>query len=229
MVGAALADQRATSTQLRAALGACTEFNPVYRRLVKMALEELQLIEQQIGPIGPGDCKSAPPASGCSPAAGRSPRSRGGFGATDHCRGGATAATFTSAKNLSSSGACPGEEQSAGVNSSPRSPKGNRNMRRLLNQAANAAAKRKGSIFEIVYRRLVPRPGHNKTTGAIAHRICHLIWMILHKGVHYEEPGAAASEPSKRVRTVRMIRTRAWLPSRTSWGSDMSNAIFDSD
>jgi transposase len=45
-----LADQRlrATSTQLRDVLGACTELNPVYRRLVKMALEELQLIEQQI-------------------------------------------------------------------------------------------------------------------------------------------------------------------------------------
>ena len=28
----------------------------------------------------------------------------------------------------------------------------------------------KGSIFEIVYRRLVPRLGHNKTIGAIAHR-----------------------------------------------------------
>jgi hypothetical protein len=46
---AALADQRlrATSAQLRDALGACTELNPVYRRLVKMALEELQLIEQR--------------------------------------------------------------------------------------------------------------------------------------------------------------------------------------
>ena len=30
------------------ALGACTELNPVYRRLVKMALEELQLNEQQM-------------------------------------------------------------------------------------------------------------------------------------------------------------------------------------
>src|ERR1700751_5791554 len=51
---AALADQRlrATSTQLRDALGACTELNPVYRRLVKMALEELQFIEQQIGQLG---------------------------------------------------------------------------------------------------------------------------------------------------------------------------------
>jgi transposase len=48
---AVLADRRlrATSAQLRDALGACMELNPVYRCLVKMALEELQLIEQQIG------------------------------------------------------------------------------------------------------------------------------------------------------------------------------------
>jgi hypothetical protein len=36
-------------------------------------------------------------------------------------------------------------------------PQGNRHMRRLLNQAANAAVKVKGSIFEIVYRRSVNR------------------------------------------------------------------------
>ena len=97
---------------------------------------------------------------------------------------GAKAATFPSAKNLVSwVGACPGEEESAGVNRSKRSPKGNRQMRRILNQAANAAVKRKGSIFEILYRRLVLRLGHNKTIGAIAHRLCHFIWIILHKGV----------------------------------------------
>ena len=67
------------------------------------------------------------------------------------------------------------------MNRSRHSPKGNRQMRRILNQAANAAVKRKGSIFEIVYRRLVPRLGHNKTIGVIAHRLCHLIWIILHK------------------------------------------------
>src|SRR6266581_3995106 len=50
---AALADGglRATPEQLRDALGACTELNPVYRRLVKMALADLQLIEQQIGEL----------------------------------------------------------------------------------------------------------------------------------------------------------------------------------
>jgi transposase len=47
---AALADQRlrATQAQLHDALGACTDLNPVYRRLVKMTLEGLQFFEQQI-------------------------------------------------------------------------------------------------------------------------------------------------------------------------------------
>jgi hypothetical protein len=80
-------------------------------------------------------------------------------------------------------------------------------MRRILNQAANAAVKRKGSIFEVIYRRLVPRPGHNKTIGAIAHRLCQLIWILLHKGVRYEERGPAVCEKSQRVRTLRMTRT----------------------
>jgi transposase len=45
---------------------------------------------------------------------------------------GPTAATFPSAKCLSSwVGACPGDEESAGVNYSHRSPHGNRHMRRL--------------------------------------------------------------------------------------------------
>ena len=50
---AALAHQqlRATPAELRDALGACTEFSPVYRRLVRLALDDLQLIEQQIGQL----------------------------------------------------------------------------------------------------------------------------------------------------------------------------------
>ena len=65
----------------------------------------------------------------------------------------------------------------------------------------------KGSIFEIVYRRFVPRLGHNKTIGAIAHRLCQLIWIILHNRVRYEERGPSVSEKAKRIRTSRMIRT----------------------
>jgi transposase len=50
---AALADYRlrATQEQLRDALGACQELSPVYRRLLKMALEDLRLIEEQMGQL----------------------------------------------------------------------------------------------------------------------------------------------------------------------------------
>jgi hypothetical protein len=40
-------------------------------------------------------------------------------------------------------------------------------MRRLLNQAANAAAKHKGSIFEIVYRRLFRASATTKLSGQL--------------------------------------------------------------
>jgi transposase len=112
---------------------------------------------------------------------------------------GATAATFPLSKHLASwMGACPGNEESAGVNYSHRCPKGNRQMRRVLNQAANAAVKAKGTIFAIVYRRLVPRLGHAQAIG--------LIWKILHQRVRYEERGPAVSEEAKKVRARKMIR-----------------------
>ena len=120
---------------------------------------------------------------------------------------GPTAATFPSAKSLSSwVGACPDEEESAGVNHSHRSPNGNRQMRRILNQTANAAAKAKDSIFEFVYHPCVARLGHQQAIGATSHRQCRLIWTILHQGVRYEERGPAVIEQSQRKRTAIMIR-----------------------
>jgi len=206
---AALADQRlrATPAQLCDALGACTELNPVYRRLLKMALEELQFIEQQIGKL---DQEMATLLSRHQDAVERlaAVPSLGADSAQQIiAEVGATAATFPSAKNLSSwVGACPGDEESAEVNKSHRSPKGNRHMRRILNQAANAAVKHKGSIFDIVYRRQVPRMGHKQSIGAIGHRLCRLIWLILHQGVRYEERGPAVSRKSRQRRTAKMIR-----------------------
>ena len=82
---------------------------------------------------------------------------------------------------------------------SPR-PEGNRQMSRLLNQAANAAVKTKGSIFEVVYRRLVPRLGHQQAIGAIAHRLCRLIWKILHDCINYDERGPAVTKERRRAR-----------------------------
>jgi transposase len=206
---AALADKklRATQAQLCDALGACAELKPVYRRLLKMFLEELQLIEQQIGQL---DQEMAALLSHHQEAVQRLAEVPGlGVDSAQQiiAEVGAAAATFPSGKQLSSwVGACPGDEESAEVSKSHRSPKGNRHMRRILNQAANAAVKAKGTIFEIVYRRLVTRLGHNQTIGAIAHRLCRLIWMILHQGIRYVERGPAVHERSRRTRTARMIR-----------------------
>ncbi len=206
---ASLADKnlRATPAQLCDALGACTELNPVYRRLLKMFLEELQLIDQQIGQLD----KEMATLLGQHQAAVERLAEVPGLGVDSAqqiiAEVGATAATFPSAKQLSSwVGACPGDEESAGVSKSHRSPKGNRHMRRILNQCANAAAKSKGTIFEIVYRRLVSRLGHNQTIGAIAHRLCRLIWIILHQNVRYQERGPSVSAKSRQRRTHRMIR-----------------------
>jgi len=206
---AALADQklRATPEQLCDALGACTELKPVYRRLLKMALEQLQFLEQQIGQLDQELATLLHPHQDAVERLAEVP----GLGVDSAqqiiAEVGPTAATFPSAKQLSSwVGTCPGDEQSAGVNYSHRSPKGNRHMRRILNQTANAAARTKGSIFDIVYRRSVTRLGHNQAIGAIAHRQCRLIWLILHQGVRYEERGPAVNKQSKQRRTWKMIR-----------------------
>jgi transposase len=209
MALATLADERlrATPAQLCDALGACTDLKPVYRRLLKMVLEQLQFLEQQIGQL---DQEMASLLSQHQHAVQRLAEVPGlGVDSAQQiiAEVGATAATFPSEKQLSSwVGACPGDDESAGVNYSHRSPKGNRPMRRILNQAANAAVKSKGSIFEMVYRRLVPRLGHNQTIGAIAHRLCRLVWKILHQEVRYEERGPAVSKRSLQNRTTKMIR-----------------------
>jgi transposase len=115
---AALADERlrATPEQLCDALGACTELNVVYRRLLKMALEELRLIDEQIGEL---DKEMASLLSQHQDAVERLAEVPGlGVDSAQQiiAEVGATAATFPSEKCLSSwVGACPGDDESAGV------------------------------------------------------------------------------------------------------------------
>jgi len=198
---------RATPEQLRDALGACTQLNAVYRRLLQMMLEELKLLERHMDEL---DKEISTLLQPHQPAVQRLAEVPGlGVDSAQQIIAeiGVTAATFPSAKDLSSwVGVCPGEEESAEVSQSSRSPNGNRNMRRLLNQAAHAAVKVKGSIFEVVFSRLKIGLEYQEAIWAIAHRICRLIWKILHQGVCYEERGPAVSAKSRRTRTTKMIR-----------------------
>jgi transposase len=206
---AALADVRlrATPEQLCDALGACTELHAVYRRLLKMTLADLELLESHMRQL---DEELADLLRSSRDHVERLAEVPGlGVDSAQQiiAEVGPTAATFASAGRLASwVGACPGTEQSADVNQNPRSPKGNRQMRRLLNQAANAAVRYKGSVFQILYRRYVARLGHQQTICIIAHRLCRLIWKILHEGIRYDERGPALNQQSKRARAARMIR-----------------------
>ena len=198
---------RATPEQLCDALGAATQLSAVYRRLLQMLLDELTLQERHMEQL---DQELSGLLTAHQSAIQRLAEVPGlGVDSAQQILAevGAQAAAFPSAKNLASwVGVCPGEEQSAEVSQCARSPKGNRNLRRLLNQAAHAAVKTKDSVFEWVFGRLRTRLAYQEAIWAIAHRLCRLIWKILHQGIHYEERGPAVSLKSKRNRATRMIR-----------------------
>jgi len=206
---AALGNRRlhATPEQLRDALGASIDLHPLYRRLLTMTLAELEVIETHLQQL---DEELAALLRVHQDAVQRLAAVPGlGVDSAQQiiAEVGPTATTFPTAKHLASwVGACPGHDESAGINHSRRSPSGNRQMRRVLNQAANAAVKTKGSIFELLYRRFVARLGHAQAIGAIAHRLCRLVWKILHGGVAYEERGPAISKARAHRRTTKMLR-----------------------
>jgi hypothetical protein len=77
---------------------------------------------------------------------------------------------------------------------------------RPLQTTSQRARPARLKIFAIVYRRLVPCLGHAQAIGAIAHRLCRLIWKILHQGIRYEERGPAVSNEATKVRARKMIR-----------------------
>ena len=121
---------------------------------------------------------------------------------------GADAGTFPSAAHLCAwAGTCPGRNESAEENHSSRSARGNKYLRRLLNQAEHAAVKKKGSHFQAVFHRLLPRLGYKAAIWAIAHRLCRLVWKMLHEAVPYIEQGSEPDAKTKRRRARNLVRT----------------------
>jgi hypothetical protein len=78
-------------------------------------------------------------------------------------------------------------------------------MRCLLNQLAHAAVKKQGCRLQIIFRRWLPRMGYKKAIWAIAHRLCRLIWKVLHDGVRYIEKGFEPNPKALRDRRRRLI------------------------
>ena len=120
---------------------------------------------------------------------------------------GVAAETFPSAGEFSSwVGVCPGSDISAEQNKSSHSAKGNRFVRKILTQAAQAAVRKKGCHFQSVFRRFLPRLGYNGAIWAIAHRLGRLLWKILHDGVCYIEQGTETNPRAKKRRAQKLAQ-----------------------
>ncbi len=119
---------------------------------------------------------------------------------------GPRAETFPTPGQLASwVGVCPGREQSAGISKTDASPKGNRSMRCVLTQCAWAAARTKGSYFEALFHRLIPKIGVHKAIWAVAHRLLRIVWRILHLGEQYLERGCILQQAASVQRRFRRL------------------------
>ena len=95
----------------------------------------------------------------------------------------------TAARLASWIGVCPGMNESAGVNKSGATRRGNANLKRVLGTAAMAAVKRKDSYYGVYYRRLAARRGAQRALVAVMHKLAIAVWHVLHDHVTHQDLG----------------------------------------
>jgi transposase len=195
---------RATGEELRDALNG--QLHPLHRKVLKLYLQRFDLIEAQIAELEGMIAEAMRSHEEAIVRLSELP----GLGVDSAqqiiAEIGPRAESFPSAGQLASwVGVCPGLQESAGESSSNRSAKGNRAMRRLLNQLAHAAVRKRDCYLQIVFKRLSVRLGYAKAVWAIAHRLCRLIWKVLHEGVHYVELGPTVNGLTLKRRKQRLV------------------------
>lgn len=203
---AALGDARlkCTREQLQDALASPP---PVLRQVLGMLLEQVALLDRQMEEVSR---LTAEAMRGWQDAVARLAEIPGIRTLTAQqilAEAGHQAAAFPSAAQFASwIGACPGRNESAGVNHSARCPKGNRYLRRSLCQAAQAAVRTKNSHFQAVFRRLSYKLSYPQAIWAIVRRLAEVIWKILHAGVRYEERGSLSTPQAIKRRLQRLAK-----------------------
>src|SRR5215472_8635302 len=97
---------------------------------------------------------------------------------------------FQSVSQLASwAGVCPGNNESAGKRKSAHIPKGNVYLKTALVEAANAAARTKGTYLRDKFYRLKARRGYKRAAVAIAHKILVSIYHMFSQQVSYNDLG----------------------------------------
>jgi transposase len=205
---AALGDDRLHCSQEQLVDALSGTFQPMHQKLLTLYLDRLQLLDKQMAELNEATAEAMREHGEAVARLAEVP----GFGADSAqqviAEVGVQASTFPSAAQLASwVGTNPGRQESAEQNQSSRSAKGNKYVRRILTEAAQAAVKTKGSHFQVVFRRLLPRLGYQQALWAIAHRLCRLVWKILHEKVRYIEQGAQRDPKALKQRLYGMARS----------------------
>lgn len=86
-------------------------------------------------------------------------------------------------------GICPGNHESAGKRLSGKTRKGNPYARRLLIQAAHAAAHSKNTYLSAQYRRIAARRGPKRAAVAVGHSILVIVYHLLRDRGTYQDLG----------------------------------------
>ena len=102
-------------------------------------------------------------------------------------------------------GMCPGNNESAGKKKSGKTPKGSKQLRYILCEAANAAAKTECQ-FKHKYKSLMIRRGHKKAIVAVGHKMLRVIFSRLKEGEVYHDPKVNYEELVVKKNASRWIR-----------------------
>lgn len=105
-------------------------------------------------------------------------------------------------------GLSPGNCESAGKKLSNRTKKGNKYLRRILTQAAWAAARTKQGYLPAFFQRVKARRGWGRAAFALAHKILVIAYSMLKTGTPYQDLGSDYFDRRNPGRTARRLVAR---------------------
>jgi len=116
---------------------------------------------------------------------------------------------FPTADHLASwAGVAPGNNESGGKRRSGKTRKGNQHLRTALSQAANAAARTKGTYLQAQYHRLAGRRGRKRAIMAVAHSILIIAYHLIVRKEPYRELGGDYFDNIHPERTAKRLIKR---------------------
>ncbi len=122
---------------------------------------------------------------------------------------GADLSRFSTPAHLAAwAGLAPGNHESAGKRYSGQTRQGSQWLRASLIQAANAAARTKGSYLSAQYHRLAARRGRKRALVAVAHSILIIAYHILQRHEPYRDLGSNYFDERKKEAVANRLMRR---------------------